>query len=73
MWYWVYCFPTINHLGVWIEKKIYTNPARGIPDYCKQKLLAPPLEPCNHLQQCSACTEDEEPIQNIKGPPPGGA
>ncbi len=23
-------------------------------------------------EQYSACTEDEEPIQNIKGPPPGG-
>ncbi len=68
----------------------YTNPARGTPDFCKQKLLAPPLEPSNHLvfwtkcaEQFSACTEDEdeekdededeEPIQNIKGPPPGGA
>ncbi len=141
----------------------YTNPARGIPDFCKQKLLAPPLEPSSHLvyviivndcyfdsiaqcsrvlhniqvycamyevkfhpyvinfgsivqclnmlrnvpvycamseikvdpmkwpphatildkdkiwtkraENCSACTEDEdeEPIQNIKGPPSGGA
>ena len=59
----------------------YTNPARGNPDFCKQKLLAPPLEPSNQLehQQFSACTEDEdkyedeEHIQNIKGLPPGGA
>ncbi len=29
--------------------KKYTNPARGIPDFCKQKLLAPPLEPSSHL------------------------
>ncbi len=28
----------------------YTNPAIGIPDFCKQKLLAPPLEPSNHLE-----------------------
>ncbi len=26
-----------------------TNPARGIPDFCKQKLLAPVLEPSSHL------------------------
>ena len=32
-----------------IDKK-YTNPARGIPDFCKQKLLAPPLEPSNQLE-----------------------
>ncbi len=33
------------------EKAIwkYTDPARGIPDFCKQKLLAPPLEPSSHL------------------------
>ncbi len=27
----------------------YINPARGIPDFCKQKLLALPLEPSTHL------------------------
>ncbi len=52
--------PIIPHSGLIITQCVvkvgssnlnakYTNPARGIPDFCKQKLLAPPLEPSSHL------------------------
>ncbi len=70
-----------NQSGSLNAKMKYTNPARGIPDFCKQKLLVPHLEPGTHLEHYNplaitrfiTCDEDEEPIQNIKGPPPGGA
>ncbi len=43
----------------------YTNPARGTPDFCKQKLLAPPLEPGNHLKHYNH-GEQFQPVLKMK-------
>ncbi len=45
-----------NHLQLQLIKLMlgpkinikYTNPARGIIDFCKQKLWPPPMQPTNH-------------------------
>ncbi len=56
----------------------------GFLDFCKQKLTAPPLWSMSHLvgykeeeeeeeEDKEEQKEEQEPVQTIKGPPPGGA
>ncbi len=57
----------------------YTNPARGILDYCKQKFCRPLLcrqlsnQPSADFSGTERKKEEKEHGETIKGPPPGGA